>query len=133
MCKIWGCAVDDPRIQNITSVQWAWYGLMIAEEKENDYKTNLGLVEYLASFVNSEAVRKIRDMREAEESGRFMDDEEFDTFVRDGLFKNTEELDSILNKGKNTNLDKYNTGISKDARSRRVPGNLSSVVKLTED
>ena len=107
---------------------------MISSERDREYKEKLSFLEYHASFINSEAVKSIREGRERKADDNFMDDEEFDTFVRDGLFRDAgKEIDSIRNKDKNTNLDDYNADRKKDARSTRVPKNLSSVIKLTEN
>lgn len=130
---MWNCAVDDSRFNDISPAQWMWYGLMYTDEQSRKYDERLNFVEYLASFINSDAVKKIRSQREADKSGRFMEDEDFEDFVREGIFRDTEELDSIRKGNKNTNLDNYNASVRKDARSIRLPSDLSSVVKLTED
>tara|TARA_A100001011_G_C14274413_1_gene828480 strand:+ start:1635 stop:1952 length:318 start_codon:yes stop_codon:yes gene_type:complete len=105
---------------------------MISSERDREYQEKLSFLEYHASFINSEAVKDIRNRRDQEDLGNFMDDEEFDNFVRDGLFRDSaEKIDNFRNK--DTNLDDYNADRKKDARNARVPKNLSSVIKLTEN
>ena len=51
---------------------------MLQEDEKNKYEYNLDLAEYLASFWNSEAVQKIRNLRDSKDDDRFASDEEFE-------------------------------------------------------
>lgn len=62
-------------------IQWHWLALNILKDEEEDYKTKLNLVEYLASFWNSKAVRQIKRKREMEEKG--LDKATLDKITRD--------------------------------------------------
>ena len=48
----------------IKSAQWLWYYYNIAEDEDKEFKIKRDLVEYHASFIEPEAVRKIREARE---------------------------------------------------------------------
>tara|TARA_R110000824_G_scaffold124009_1_gene282201 strand:+ start:168 stop:518 length:351 start_codon:yes stop_codon:yes gene_type:complete len=113
----------------MTIAQWAWYSLMISGEEEASYKKELNFTEYLASFINSDAVKHIRSMREAKEDERFMSDEEFEKFSEEDWDKADDFVKTIRDKYKNTN----NIGRSRDPRDIRLPKNLSNILKITKD
>jgi hypothetical protein len=48
----------------IHSSQWLWYYYNFTEDMKESFETERDLVEYNASFVEPEAVRKIREARE---------------------------------------------------------------------
>ncbi len=76
-----------------------WYAQTLSVEKEEDYKYNLSMAEYLASFWNSEAVQKIRAQRDMEEDERFATDEEFsEQLERKDFLKAHELVQSIKDK-----------------------------------
>ena len=136
MCKAWNCSVDDKRFEDITGAQWSWYAQMTYEEDKDKYEYNLDLVEYLASFWNSEAVRKVRDSRETRGDERFATDEEFERQILEGDFKleeSDELIKAIKDRYKNTNLDDSNRNRSRDARSTRMPKDMSKLFKMTGD
>lgn len=83
-----------------------WYAQILVDEKKEDFKYNLSLAEYLASFWNSEAVQKIRANREMQEDERFASDEEFEEQLQNKDFiKESDDLvKSIRDKYKHTNL-----------------------------
>lgn len=51
---------------------------MIAKDKEDKYKYELSMLEHLASFINPEGVRRVREARENSVS---MADEDFRNLV----------------------------------------------------
>lgn len=57
-----------------------WYELMYYGDKEKQILENRAMIEYLASFINPEAVRQIKESRENE---IVRSDEEFEKDVRD--------------------------------------------------
>ena len=84
------------------------------------------MVEYLASFWNSEAVEKIRMSRDIKNNDRFESDEEFNKKIEDGQIISDEILDILRNKYENTN---YNTNNSNGDR-RRLPSDISGLSKI---
>lgn len=132
MCKAWNCTIDDQRFQDITEHQWGWYAQMILEDDQAKFEYNLDIVDYLASFWNSEAVQQVRNIREARNDERFQTDEEFEQQVREGDFRENDDLvRAIRDKYKNTNLD--GTIRSRDARSTRLPKDMSRLHRIAED
>lgn len=84
------------------------------------------MVEYLASFWNSEAVEKIRMSRDTKNNDRFESDEEFNKKIEDGQIISDEILDILRSKYENTN---YNTNNSNGDR-RRLPSDISGLSKI---
>jgi hypothetical protein len=106
---------------------------MFKIDEEYQYKYDLDFHEYLASFWNSEAVQRLRSMREMKEDERFASDEEFERQIFDEDFrKNDELIKSIKEKYKNTNLADTNRGRAKGARDTRMPKDMSKLFKLTD-
>ena len=84
------------------------------------------MVEYLASFWNSEAVEKIRMSRDTKNNERFESDEEFNKKIEDGQIISDEILDILRSKYENTN---YNANNSNGDR-RRLPSDISGLSKI---
>jgi len=104
---------------------------MLRNDEETEYENNLDFVEYLASFWNSEAVQKIRDIRAAKDDERFASDAEFDRQIREEEFrKNDDLIRSIREKYKNTNLEDNRV---RGARETRMPKDMTKLFKLTEE
>ena len=64
LCKTWGVTADHEMFKEITNAQWLWYYYNYAKDQEERFEINRDLVEYHASFIEPEAVRKIRNARE---------------------------------------------------------------------
>ena len=112
--------------------QLAWYAQMLRLDHEDEYRYHLDFVEYMASFWNSDAVQKIRDMRDMKESDRFASDEEFERQITEREFKKNEDLiKAIKDKYKNTNLDDIDRDGSRSARESRLPKDMSKLFKMT--
>jgi hypothetical protein len=114
----------------MNEAQVLWYAQSIGVEKEDKYKYDLGMSEYLASFWNAEAVQKIRSQREMEDDERFASDEEFSKQIEDRDFLNVDPLiQEIKDKYKNTNLPS-----NKRERERTVksPEDMSGLFRITK-
>jgi hypothetical protein len=61
---MWGVPVDHSMFGELSTAQWLWYYYSCSKDREEKYEHNRDMVEYNASFVEPEAVRKIRDARE---------------------------------------------------------------------
>ncbi|HEC67141.1 MAG TPA: hypothetical protein ENI23_17830 [bacterium] len=56
--------VDHEMFNDINSTQWMWYFYHFMEDREEEFINGRDLIEYHASFIEPEAVRKIREARE---------------------------------------------------------------------
>ncbi len=61
---MWGVPVDHEMFNDITSSQWLWYYNNVVEDNKESFEHHRDMVEYLASFMEPEAVRKIKESRE---------------------------------------------------------------------
>lgn len=107
-----------------------WYATNITEDKEEQYKYNLGLSEYLASFWNSEAVQKVRSQREMAEDDRFVTDQDFEEQLLNRTFADADDIvKSIKGKYKNTNLPG-----NSDERGRTIksPKDMSGLFNIAK-
>ena len=104
---------------------------MFYQDEKEQYEYDLGITEYLASFWNAEAVKKVRDSREASEDPRFMDDEEFEKQILNRTFKDDHIVQAIKEKYKNTNL--YDNERARDGRSARLPKNLAGLLNIAKE
>ena len=103
---------------------------MLSAEKEREYDRLVNLADYLASFWNSEAVAKIKEIREQKENERFMSDEEFEEMIQNRDFEDSELVKSIIESNKNLHTNYNSEGIGNDIagdRYKRMPRNLSDL------
>lgn len=70
---------------------------MIAKDRKEEQETQIALFEYLASFWNAEAVKKIREAREVNDQHRFQNDAEFEESMVSGDYKNNPIVDAVIN------------------------------------
>lgn len=61
---MWGVPADHEIFMNVNTAQWMWYFYNFMEDHKESFETKRDLVEYHASFIEPEAVRKIRESRE---------------------------------------------------------------------
>ena len=107
---------------------------MMSEDREFEHKYTLEMVEYLASFWNSEAVQKVKAMRDTKDDNRFASDEEFERQIRSEEFKtNVDLINSIRSADKNTNLSGNNEDRPRDARNVRMPKDMSRLFNIAKD
>lgn len=105
---------------------------MIINEEKEQFENNIQLSEYIASFWNHEAVKKIRESRERRKKHAFLSDDKFEESVRNKEFKNNPWLEKILKmRGSNANVRGYN--VSSDNKALKSPTDLSYLASLTED
>lgn len=60
---MFGVPIDSEVIRNINPAQMIWYALMFNKEREESFDAELNMTEYLASFINAEAVKQTRESR----------------------------------------------------------------------
>jgi (p)ppGpp synthase/HD superfamily hydrolase len=104
---------------------------MIAQDRNDSIKRNAEVAEYLASFWNYEAVKKIREARESASQHSFADKEEFDRQVTSGDFKNNPIVQALKNskKAENANL-KYKDIKESESKKLKMPTDLDYLSKL---
>lgn len=56
--------VDHEMFDKVNISQWLWYFYNFIEDQKEEFDVRRDLVEYHASFIEPEAVRKIRESRE---------------------------------------------------------------------
>ncbi len=104
--------------------------LFIDEKKKND--RSLYLTEYLASFWNPDAVRKVKETRERASEHKFADDKEFEEQVISGSFRDNPYVKAIqkMNEEELAN----NNGISNRRRDKfnkfKIPTDLSNLSRF---
>ena len=107
-----------------------WYAQSLAAEREDDFKYNMSMAEYLASFWNAEAVQNIRSQREMREDERFATDEQFEQQIKERDFLESDKLiQSIKDKYKNTNLESNDKERDRIVRSPKDMTNLFKIIK----
>lgn len=100
---------------------------MIGKDLEEEFEDKLNFSEYIASFMNPEAVSKIKAARESKKDNRFMDDKAFEEMI-----KNKEFLKVDYNPDKSANVS--DTIVErKGARDIRLPKELSSILKINRN
>lgn len=63
LCKTWGVKVDDEMFSEISNAQWLWYFYNYVKDGEEKFEQNRDFIEYHASFIEPQAVKKIRESR----------------------------------------------------------------------
>lgn len=85
----------------------------------------VSLADYLASFWNPEAVKKIQEARGADGAHAFKSDDEFEKSLISGEYKNNPLLDAVIKMNKNKSLNPDN---NKPSHPRsKLPTDLSSI------
>lgn len=86
-------------------VQLSWYAEQINLDEKEKFEEIRDMLEYLASFWNPEAVKKIKEARASRESHKFATDEEFEKQLMNREFKNNALIEAIqkIRKSKDTN------------------------------
>ncbi len=94
---------------------------------EEDFEFNLSFSEYIASFINPEAVSKIKSMRESKKNDRFMNDNEFEEMIKNKDFLKVDYQHSNPANVSNNIVER------KGARDVRLPKEISGILKLNRD
>lgn len=76
---MFGVPIDSEIIRNINPAQMIWYALMFNKEREEEFDSELNMTEYLASFINAEAVKQTRESRK---NTTTVSDEDFEAGLR---------------------------------------------------
>ena len=110
ICKAFKIPVDDPFFSNMNDLQALWYSHNILLDEEEEYEKIINMIDYHASFINAEGVRKVREIRDGEVVASDIDLEEK---VKKGesIFENLDEIKEItrrLKKDTNKNTKSSN-------------------------
>ncbi len=79
LVQMFGVPIDSDVIKNINQAQMIWYAMMFNKEREENFDSELNMTEYLASFINSEAVKQTRDARDNKKT---VTDDDFEIGLR---------------------------------------------------
>ena len=101
LCKIWKCSVDDDRFKNINNAQILWYFEMLERDRQDKFEWWREFVEYNASFMNPESVKKLREARD--DGGHFKATDNLSEKIKEGSLFDDPIIRDIQEKYKNTN------------------------------
>jgi len=68
--------IDHQIFQDINAAQWLWYHNNIMQDEKENFEEHRDFTEYLAGFIEPEAVKKIKEARSSGQSVS-IDDEKF--------------------------------------------------------
>lgn len=105
---------------------------MIMNEEKEEFDKNLHFSEYIASFWNHDAVKKIRESRERRKKHAFLSDEKFEESIKNEEFKKNPWLEKVL-KIRESNANVRDYSVSSDRKMLKSPTDLSYLASLTED
>src|SRR5690606_15644852 len=110
ICKALKIPVTDAFFRDVNLLQLLWYAEQIHLDEKEDFESKRDFIEYMASFWNPEAVRKIKEARLSKESHAFADDEEFERQILKREVKNKPEEQAIkkIKQSENANNKKLN-------------------------
>ena len=97
---------------------------MIARDKKLENDTQLAFFDYLASFWNSEGVKKAQELRNKKDEHVFKDDKDFEQDILSGNYKENQLLDAIINMRKN---DPNFKNEPKEYSKVKIPADMSSI------
>ena len=134
LCKALGKVVDSDEFENISREQWHWYNAMIIQDETDQFEMQRDLVEYLASFWNSEAVQKIKKSRADADTHAFVSDDEFSKQMLEADYKDNQYVKAIqkINRIKDANrAGKSSEELMRNVlsgRKMRLPTDLTSLI-----
>jgi hypothetical protein len=107
---------------------------MIYQDHKNQLDNQRILVEYLASFWNPEAVKKIQESRNNSSKHKFKENAEFEEHILSGEYKNNPLLD-VVKKLKEMDVKKDIKSSLSNKRGRlkgKLPTDLSTIHSTLE-
>ena len=102
---------------------------MIYQDRKTMLEHETAITEYLASFWNPEAVKKIQEMRSSSHKHKFKNDQEFEEHILSGEYKENNLLEAIkkikeLEQGNNKRLRNI---VQKNSPKSKLPTDLSNI------
>jgi hypothetical protein len=76
---VWNVPIDHKIFEEINQAQWLWYMHNFIKDQEEEFNLSRDFIEYHASFIEPQAVQKIRDGRKKSVE---IDDTEFETSIK---------------------------------------------------
>jgi hypothetical protein len=106
---------------------------MINDDKKQEFDRTLSVIEYVASFWNPEAVKKIQESRKANSKHNFKNDKEFEKEIIDGKYKENPLLEHIINSRKIEQERKTKSDLAaKKSSKTKLPTDLSVIHSTLE-
>jgi len=107
---------------------------MVYQDKKKEIEEQTAFADYLASFWNPEAVKKVQEVRKSASQHRFKGDTEFEENVVSGEYKDNPLIDAILKlreiEGRNEKRRRATE--NKRAPKSKLPTDLSSIRKTLD-
>lgn len=102
---------------------------MIYQDQKAAIENQTVITEYLASFWNPEAVKKIQEARTNASKHKFKNDKEFEEHILSGEYKENNLLDAIkkIREMEKDNNKRYQNTNSKNFPKSKLPTDLSSI------
>lgn len=100
---------------------------MIYQDRKTFIENQTAITEYLASFWNPEAVKKIQEIRADSQKHKFKNDKEFEDHILSGEYKENSLLDAIKKIKELENDKKIKNVTSKKSPKSKLPTDLSSI------
>ena len=101
---------------------------MLYKDIEQSQEKEVAMTEYLASFWNSEAVKKIQEKREEKKKHSFLGNEEFEKQIKNQDYKNNELIKAIQKNNAN-NKSKSVDDNSGGYKNLKRPTSLRDLLK----
>lgn len=99
---------------------------MIGRDKTESNDFNIALADYLASFWNAEAVKKVQESRNSKGKHRFKSDAEFEKEMVERTYKENPLLDAVIKLRK---LEDENIVTNTRHPRTKMPTDLSAIYK----
>ena len=106
-------------LSDLSQEQLYLYYNLIINDKNEEAKNSLELIEYLASFWSPEAVRKVKDMRNNKKETK---QDEFEDLILNNKFKSNKYIEAI-SKIKEAN----NQTLKETSNKYKLPTDLSKL------
>ncbi len=119
--------MDDPRFESLTFPQWYLYSELIYQDRKYEIDQQTAFTEYLASFWNPEAVKKIQESRASASQHKFKSDQEFEDDILSGKYKENSLLDAIKKIRELEQQNKKQPMSNKHSPKSKLPTDLSSL------
>ena len=102
---------------------------MIYQDQKANVENQTAITEYLASFWNPEAVKKIQEMRSDASKHKFKTDKEFEDHILSGEYKENILLDAVkkIRELEQDSNKRYQNNNPKNFPKSKLPTDLSSI------
>lgn len=98
---------------------------MLYQDRKSQFDNQLAFTEYLASFWNPEAVKKVQEIRASANQHKFKSDQEFEEEVLSGNYKDNHLLDAVKRIKELEQKEMVKVSKNKSQPRSRLPTDLS--------